>query len=60
MVPRREKKKLIDDERYVVTVWNIMDGSIEKKLWNATYEEAEGVRAQYSDEPFCDVQVEEK
>lgn len=54
------KQKPMEDERYDVTVWDLRDGDIVKKLWEAAYEEAEEVREQYADEPFYDVQIEEK
>lgn len=46
------------DQEYEVTVWNMMDGDIVKKLWNATAVEANEIREQYADDQTKDVQVE--
>lgn len=59
-MPRTQKKKPMADERYEVTVWDIREGDIVKKLWDASYEEAEEVREHYADEPFHEVQIEER
>jgi hypothetical protein len=55
----RRTKKPYEDERYVVTVWD-HEGGIVKKLWDATYEEAEEVREHYEDDPLKTVIVEER
>lgn len=56
---RKPKQQPVDDERYEVTVWD-HEGDIVKKLWEATYEEAEEVREQYEDEPLLTVVVERR
>jgi hypothetical protein len=55
----RAKKKPVDDRQYEVTVWDMRDGDIVKKLWQASAEELAEVEELYSDEPFYSVQVEE-
>lgn len=54
------KKRKEPEETYDVTVWNLTNGEIAKKLWRATYEEAEELREYYADEPMYDVVVEER
>lgn len=59
LMPRKPKQKPWADERYNVSVWN-HEGDVVKTLWNATYEEAEGVQEQYDDDPLHVVVVEER
>jgi hypothetical protein len=47
-------------DRYEVTVWDMVRGDIIKKLWDATWAEAEGVRDWYADDIGIEVVVEEK
>jgi len=47
------------EERYEVTVWD-HEGDIIKKLWDASYEEAELMREQYADDQMKTVVVEER
>ena len=47
------------DEIYEVTVWNLTNGDIERKLWRATQDDLEALIKQYEDEPFYEVQWEE-
>jgi hypothetical protein len=54
-----KKQKKRDPRTFQVTVWNMMDGDIVKKLWEASIDEVSEVEEQYSDEPFMMVQVEE-
>lgn len=56
---RKQKQKPWADERYEVTVWD-HEGDVVKKLWDATYEEAEEVREQYVDDPLKTVVIEER
>lgn len=44
---------------YEVTVWNLQNGDIIKKVWEATEEELCEIEEQYRDEPFCNIQIEE-
>lgn len=48
------------EQSYEVTVWDMREGDIVKKLWNADAIEADQVREQYADEPFIEVQFEAK
>jgi hypothetical protein len=54
------RKKKEPEETYEVTVWDY-EGNIVKKLWEATYEEAEALREQYADDhSVAEVVVEER
>jgi hypothetical protein len=46
------------DDRFDVTVWNMFEGDIAKKLWDATWDEVQDVYKQYDADPFYEVQVE--
>lgn len=48
------------ERRYEVTVWNLIEGDIVKKLWDASEEELAEVEGRYADESGYEVQVEEK
>lgn len=54
---KSRKKKEEDQERFEVTVWD-HEGDIIRKLWEATYEEAEEIREYYEDDPLKTVVVE--
>lgn len=54
---KKPKKQEDDDERYDVTAWDT-EGNIVKKLWDATYEEAEEIRDYYEDDPTIIVIVD--
>lgn len=58
MTPK-QKQKPWDDERYEVIAWG-HEGEIVKRLWDASYEEAEEVRGQYEDEPGLTVDIRER
>lgn len=47
------------EPRYEITVWDITDGSILAKEWDASWTTVEEVYEQYEGEPWADVQVEE-
>lgn len=47
------------DRTFTVTVWNMVEGDIVKKVWSATADEVAVLEDQYNDEPFHSVQVEE-
>lgn len=55
---RQEEDRLMDKELdlFEVTVWNITNGDIEEKMWEATWEEVEEMLDKYQDEPTCDVE----
>lgn len=46
------------DQTYEVTVWDMREGDIVKKLWDADAVEMNEVRDQYIDEPFMEVHIE--
>lgn len=48
-----------DEETFEVEVWN-HEGDIVRKVWEATYDEAEAIREEYSDEPLLTVVVRER
>lgn len=56
---KQQKQKPRADERYEATAWG-HEGVIVKKLWDATYEEAEELREQYEDDPCVTVIIEER
>lgn len=56
----KRKTEPKDERTYEVEVWNIVEGDLVKKLWEATWEEAEALREQYADEPWYDVAVVER
>lgn len=49
----------LDEARYEVTVWNICEGDVIKRLREATWKQVEVLREQYSDEPCIEVLAEE-
>ena len=51
------KRLTPDSEEFEVTVWD-HEGNIIKKLWNATRDEMEAVREDYSDDPFKTIEVD--
>lgn len=44
---------------YEVTVWNVTNGDIEKKLWRATETDLREVEEQYGGSPRHEIQIEE-
>ena len=44
---------------FIVTVWDMIEGDIHKKIWEATQNEADEVQDQYEDDPRYNVVVEE-
>lgn len=46
------------DQEYEVTVWDMVEGDIVKKRWDAPAAEADEIREQYADDPTKSVQVE--
>lgn len=45
---------------YVVTVWDIETGEIERKLWDATMEELEEIEDEFHDDPRYIVEADFK
>jgi hypothetical protein len=43
---------------YEVTVWDMADGDIVKKLWEASQGELDDIQDRYGDDPRYSVQVE--
>lgn len=58
-VMARRVSRETEPESYEVTVWGL-EGEIVRKLWEATYEEAEEVREEYADDPFRTVVVDRR
>lgn len=54
----RQKKE--PEELYVVRVWNITEGDIIKVHRDVTYAQAQEIREQYADEPFYEIQVDDR
>lgn len=48
-----------DVARFRVTVWNLTEGDIEKKLWEASQREVDEIEARYEDEPGFEIQIED-
>ena len=59
MASKRKRKVAEPEPSFEVTVWD-HEGDVVKKLWDATYDEAEAVREQYADDPFFAVVVSER
>lgn len=59
MARKPKPRPVEENESFEVTVWD-HEGDIVKKLWDATYEEAEEVQAQFEDDPFKTVVVERR
>ena len=45
-------------KHYEITVWNLTNGDIEKKLRDATEEQLAELRDQLEDEPWCEVVID--
>lgn len=56
----RARKQEIESLSFEVTVWDTMEGDIVLKRWDATQSEVDQIEEQYRDEPFREVQVEER
>lgn len=55
----RMKDEPDPEPTFEVTVWNVTNGDIVKKAWEATSAELAEIEEQYGDEPFYEIQVEE-
>lgn len=53
------RKKKADVECVDVTVWD-HEGNIVKKAWEATWDEADAIEDQYSDDPLKTVIIERR
>ena len=47
-------------DRYEVTVWDITNGDIVRKAWDADDDELAEIEAEHRDEPTHEVQIEPK
>lgn len=57
---RKKLPSLDEDEPiFEVEVWN-HEGDIVRKVWEATYDEAEAIREEYRDEPLLTVIARER
>jgi len=52
------KKKNNGKVRYEVTVWNMVNGDIVRKLWDADADDVSEIREQYGDNPLMQIIVE--
>ena len=43
---------------YEITVWNVTNGDIERKCWDADEDELREVEEMYGDEPLYDVVID--
>jgi len=57
-MPRRSK--VIDERTFDVTVWDMLDGDIVKKIRNATESEANAIEQEFLDDPMRAVSIEER
>lgn len=46
------------EPRYEISVWNIVEGDLVKKLWDATEAELTDIEDRYGDEPFYDIVID--
>lgn len=46
------------EPRYEISVWNIVEGDLVKKLWEATEAELAEIEERYRDEPFYEVVID--
>jgi hypothetical protein len=52
-MPRKKQRICTDDEQlYEVTVWDVVDGDIVTKLWEATAADLDYIEQLYGDEPW--------
>lgn len=58
-MPKAKRQPKDDGRRFEVTVWDMMDGDIVKKRWDATQAEVDEIEEEFRDEPFREVQIEE-
>jgi hypothetical protein len=52
------RKKPKTETRYEISVWNIVEGDVVKKLWEATDAELADIKERYGDEPFYDIVID--
>jgi hypothetical protein len=53
---RRQKPKT--ETRYEISVWNISEGDLIRKFWNATEDYLADIEEQYSDEPSYSIVID--
>ena len=49
-----------DVVKYEITVWNMIDGDILEKNWEATERDLDDIEERYRDEPNIEIEIEEK
>ena len=62
-MPRGEDGKFLspkDIRKYEVTVWDMLDGDIIEKLWEATERDLRELEERYRDEPGVEIEIEDK
>ena len=61
--PRDECGRFVspkDIGQYCVTVWDIQDGDIIEKIWNASQRDLDELEQRYQDEPGIEIQIEDR
>jgi hypothetical protein len=57
---KRKAREAEDERTFEVTVWDMTNGDIVKKRWDATSAEVAEIEEEFRDEPFREVKVEER
>lgn len=52
------RKKPKTETRYEISVWNIVEGDVVKKLWEATEAELADIEEWYRDESFYQIVID--
>lgn len=52
------KRKPKMEVRYEISVWNITNGDLVRKLWEATEADRGQIEEQYDDEPFYEIVID--
>lgn len=52
----KKKPKMV--WHYEISVWNVVEGDIVKKVWDGTEEELGEIEEQYDDEPFYQIIID--
>jgi hypothetical protein len=59
MTPMTDQVRGEDPETFEVTVWDIVNGDVVKKLWRATQEDLDDLERLYGDDPQYEIVVED-
>lgn len=54
-MPKRNAKT---ETRYEISVWNIVEGDLVKKVWEGTEAQLQDIEERYGDEPFYDIVID--